>query len=875
MKKFKLIILRMLLFAKLTFVFGFIFGIGLIIYLEAKLPSVESLKSVQLQVPLRIYSNDGKLIAEYGEKRRTPLKIKDIPQTLIDAILATEDVRFYSHPGVDLKGIIRAAVTLIAKGKKEQGASTITMQVARNFFLSRKKTYIRKLNEILLALKIEKDLTKNEILELYLNKIYLGKRSYGVASAAETYYGEKISNLSLAQMAMIAGLPKAPSAHNPLNNPKAALKRREHVLKRMLHYNYITEEEFNIANSKPITAKHYGKVLELHSPYIAEMVRQKLVDVYGEAVYHQGIEVYTTIESKYQNAANKALYRALIEYDQRHGYRGHLKTFELPNNENADLSSLLEKWQAQLKEIPKINKLQPAVVISSNKLKSHIMLSDGTFGDIPFKYMKWAAPALKNQYVGEAPQKPKDVLNVGNVIYVTKANDNFYKLVQIPEVEGAIVSIDPKTGALLSLVGGFDYYIKSRFNRAVQAERQPGSNFKPFIYSAALENGYTAATIINDAPIVEEDPTGEYDWRPQNSSRKFFGPTRLRDGIKFSRNLVSIRLLKAMGISKTIEFLERFGFSKEALPNVLSLALGSGTITPLELATAYCTFPNGGYKVSPYLITKIVNYKKEVIFEHKTKIYQPDPSIYESNDNNVSSNNKDDSTQDNVKNNNSNENDIENLIEQNENFANESNLSNDILNSEIAFQDKEKNITNNEDNKLLDIEKDRILTPETTFIMNSMLQDVIRYGTGKKARHLKRKDLAGKTGSTNEHTDGWFSGFNQQIVTTTWIGFDEPKNLKEYAATAALPMWIYFMEDALKGMPETMPNQPKNIQIIKIDPLTGLLARDEQKNAIFEMFKKDTIPTEYAPLMHNYYDGSKDNNNEYDFSEEQVVDSLF
>ena len=505
-----------------TAILGAISFIILVTYLEANLPSVDMLKDVQLQVPLKIYTADGKLIAEYGEKRRTPLSLDQIPQSLIHAVVATEDRRFYQHPGVDLRGLVRAAVSLLSKGRKEQGGSTITMQVARNFFLTRKKTYIRKVNEILLALKIEQELSKDEILELYLNKIYLGKRAYGVAAAAEVYYGTTAAQLTLAQMAMIAGLPQAPSAINPLNSPKNALKRRAHVLERMFAYNYITQEEYDSAMNEPLSATYHGRPIDLHAPFIAEMVRQELVDTYGESVYDQGLEVTTTIDSRLQTAGNQALNRALLEYDQRHGYRKPIMTLTFSSQHNA--KEELEHWLAQLQNIPRSNNMIPGVVTAIEEKKAWVLLQNNQYIELPWSGLSWARPQLNNMRLGPAPKKAADITKIGDVIYVQQQPNESWRLMQIPDVEGALVALNPDNGAILSLVGGFDYE-HSRFNRATQAERQPGSSFKPFIYGAALEHGFTPASIINDAPIVQEDMSTEYDWRPQNSTKKFYGPT--------------------------------------------------------------------------------------------------------------------------------------------------------------------------------------------------------------------------------------------------------------------------------------------------------------------------------------------------------------
>lgn len=760
---------------KIAATVGIVMGILTIVYLEANLPSVDVLKDVQLQVPLKIFSADGKLIAEYGEKRRTPIKLTEVPPALVHAILSTEDSRFYQHPGVDLKGLMRAVVTLVTQGKKQQGGSTITMQVARNFFLTRKKTYTRKINEILLALKIEQELSKDEILELYLNKIYFGKRAYGVQAAAEVYYGKGVSELRLAQIATIAGLPQAPSAINPLNNPAASLKRRHHVLERMLAFGHITQAEFDQADKAPVTAEFHGRSIELHAPHVAEMVRQQLIGQYGENVYDQGIEVYTTIDSKLQEAGNQAMVRAVLEYDQRHGWRKPRQTFALQPNTAPQED--IQNWLKQLATYPNVSNLQPAVVSAIEDNKIWVLLKNHHFVEIPWKYIEWAKPQLKRGFVGKKPSRAQEVVQVGHLVYVKQVKGNTYQLAQKPEVEGALVAIQPTTGAIKTLCGGFDY-LNSGFNRVIQAERQPGSSFKPFIYAAALENGFTTASIINDAPIVQEDPMGEYDWRPQNHTRKFYGPTRLREGITKSRNLVSIRLLKSVGVDEAIQFISKFGFRVESMPKGLSLALGTASITPLELTTGFSVFANGGHQVTPYLIAKVIDYQDNILFEAN-----PPPICEEDCD---------------------------------DDFAHHA---------------------------------PRVLSTQQAYLMTSMLQDAIRTGTGRRALSLKRRDLAGKTGTTNDQIDAWYAGFNSDLAVTCWMGFDEPRTLREYGGQAALPMWMYYIEQALKDQPEHSLQQPPGLVTVRIDPRTGLLARDGQPDAIYEIFTEDTVPTQVAPTI--------------------------
>jgi penicillin-binding protein 1A len=769
----------------------------IVLYLNAKLPSVESLKDAQLQLPLKIYTLDGKLIGEYGEKRRSPIEIDVVPQQLKLAILATEDSRFYEHNGVDLRGLARAGLRLIVTGTKSQGASTITMQVARNFFLTRKKTFARKLNEILLAIKIEKTFSKDEILELYLNKIYFGKRAYGVEAAARVYYGTSVTELNLAQMAMIAGLPQAPSAINPLNNPKAALKRRTHVLKRMRHYEFISEDLYQNALAAPLSAKYHGRVVDVEAPHVAEMARREIINKFGRKAYTDGFEVYTTIDSKLQTIAQNAVQEGLLEYDKRHGYRGPIDKLNLDENQ---LTSTPKELSKLLNAYKRTQQLIPALVKSVEDDKCQIILPNAQLANLEFKGMKWARKRISRNRIGNVPQSAKDVVSIGDVIYVEPGKTSWV-LSQIPDVQGALVATHPNNGAILALIGGFDFSL-SNFNRANQAARQAGSNFKPFVYAAALESGFTPASIINDAPVVYEDDHLEGFWRPQNDSRKFYGPTRLRVGLTQSRNLVSIRLLQAVGVENALDIVSKFGFDKKNLPHSLSLALGTSTTTPMDIVKGYATFANGGYDVEPFITAYALDDDKNVLYNPSIKSI-----CYDCNTNE----------------------------EQTKKQYFQANNSLDQISLETMKYSE--NIT---------LAK-RVLSPQTAFIMTSILQDAIQSGTGRRARSLNRSDLAGKTGTTNNKVDAWYSGFNQSLATTVWVGFDEPRSINEYGSQAALPIWIKFMGSALKGIKETRPIQPAGLVTVKIDPETGLLARPGQSNAIFEIFQSETAPQKMAP----------------------------
>ncbi|MGL5741540.1 MAG: penicillin-binding protein 1A [Legionella sp.] len=587
-------------------------GSLLYLYLESQLPNVDSLKTVQLQVPLQIFSKEGLLIQEYGEKKRIPVTYDEIPPMLVNALIATEDQRFFEHPGVDIMGLGRATVRMIKTGTKSQGGSTITMQVARNFFLSRKKTFLRKLNEIMLAIKIDRELSKEKILELYLNRIYLGNRAYGVGAAAMVYFGKPLKELNLSELAMIAGLPQAPSTQNPIANPLAAKKRRDHVLERLLEEHYINEEQYQNAINQPITARYHGTPIEVKAPYVAEMIRQSLYDNFGQDAYTKGYKVYTTIDGNLQNTANHVVEKNLIAYDHRHGYRGPVATIGEQDSQS------LNVIQKNMDKYPDLNHLVPAVITEVREKEATATLQNGRTVVIPWAGLSWARPSLKNGWVGKSPTKAMQIVAIGDIVYVHSTKEH-WELAQIPEAESAMVALNPQNGAIEVLVGGFNFQ-KSKFNRATQSSRQPGSSFKPFVYAAALNNGYTLATLINDAPIVVDDPSQPNLWRPHNVNLKFNGPTRLKQALVQSKNLVSIRILDDIGINYTIDFLTRFGFNKKALPRGLSLALGSLSISPMDLTAAYAVFANGGYKIEPYLIDHITDKDGKILLQAKPTV---------------------------------------------------------------------------------------------------------------------------------------------------------------------------------------------------------------------------------------------------------------
>lgn len=744
-----------------VFTLAAIVTLTILYYMEFDLPDIDALNTVQLQVPLQIYTQDKKLIASFGEKRRIPVPYNQIPILLIDAVLATEDQRYFQHNGVDLQGLGRAAVQLVLTGRKSQGGSTITMQVARSFYLSRNKTFGRKLREILLAIKIEHHLSKQKILELYLNKIFLGNRAYGVEAAAQIYYGKHLNELSIDQIAMIAGLPQAPSSLNPLANPEAAKKRRDHVLSRMYEEGYISKADYTTAIQAPINASYHDLPTEVKAPYVAELARQQLEQMYGDSIYTDGFKVYTTIDSALQDDANRSLRKNLLMYDQRHGYRGSVSNLGIPSLDS------MEYWEKQLRKIPTVNGLQPAAVVEMTSKTITVLRSNGDLTIIPWSGLSWARKQINADYLGPMPKSTAQIAKLGDVVYINQT-DNGIQLAQIPKAEAGIVSINPQNGGILALVGGFDYQ-NSKFNRITNAQRQPGSSFKPFVYSAALDKGYTLASIINDAPIVIEQEDNTI-WRPQNNERKFYGPTRLRTAIIESRNLVSIRLLSQIGLSYTVDYLKRFGFSPAQLPPGLSLALGTATVTPLQMAQAYAVFANGGMKVVPFIIDSIVNSQGETIYQAKPL--------------------------------------------------------------EVCNADCKKDVAI----------APRVISEQTAYLMTSAMQDVIERGTARLAKKLNREDLAGKTGTTQNQVDAWFAGFNPDLVTVSWVGFDFNQSLHEFGAQAALPIWIDFMHDALKNKPARIIPEPPGVVSVKINPYNGNRTSNDNPDGIYEYFMEPYLP---------------------------------
>lgn len=717
------------------------------------LPTLEVLTDYHPKIPLRIYSADGFLLGEFGDERRTVVRVADVPKELKQAILAAEDERFYEHSGVDYIGVLRAAYSNFTAGETRQGASTITMQVARNFFLTKEKTLARKFNEALLSFKIEANLTKDEILELYLNQIYLGQRAYGFAAAAQTYYGKSLQQLSLAETAMLAGLPKAPSRFNPVANPKRARQRQQYVLRRMRDLGFISTEQYERADVDAPPVRAYAAEKAIHADYFTEMVRQAVYDRYREEAYSRGLHVFTTLIKSHQDAAHQSLRKGVLDYDRRHGYRGPEATISVPPRAGDD------ELEDLLQDFGEIEGLFPAIVREASPQGVKAYRKGGETVDLTGDALRFVQAALGDKVPVEQRIKR------GSIIRLVEDDKGRWQIGQIPAVEGALVSIDPVDGRLLALVGGFDFD-RNKFNHVTQAVRQPGSAFKPFIYSAALEKGFTAATVINDAPLrFEAGQTGSEAWEPKNYDGSFDGPMRLRTALAKSKNLVSVRIMQAIGPKYAQEYIARFGFDPKLNPPYLTLALGAGGVTPLQMAVGYSAFANGGFRIEPNYITRIVDDRGKVLEE-----WQPTRA---------------------------------------------------------------------------GAGAERIIDPRNAFIMTSLMQDVIRYGTATKAKSLGRSDLAGKTGTTNDFIDAWFAGYQPSLVAVAWIGFDTPRTLGkgETGGQAALPIWIGYMAKALKGVPEAKLSPPAGVLSVKINPESGL--RDAgPTGTLAEYFFQEFLPAE-------------------------------
>ncbi len=786
------------------------------------LPDVAHLSEVQLQMPMRVFTSDGQLVAEYGEKRREPVFISEVPDILSNAIIASEDQHFYSHPGVAWQGLARAGLHLVKTGKKGPGGSTITMQVARNFFLTRDRTYARKLTEIFLSLKIERELAKDQILELYINKIYLGQRAYGFAAAARVYYNKDIGDLTLPEAAMLAGLPKAPSTFNPIVNPERATIRRNYVLGRMLDLGMISATDYTSAKNAPVTASQYVVKPDVEANYVGEMARTRIKNLFGDTWATAGYRVFTTIDSKAQEAANLALRNALYNYELRHGYQGPVDTLDPEILADADL--LFE----QLDTYPEYGDLMPAAVVAVSPEQAVVITREGAEFSFDLAAVEWARERISVDERGDEITAVNEVLNVGDVINIQMRNDGTARFVQEPSVEGAFVSVSPTTGQIQALVGGFDYY-RSKFNRVTQARRQPGSTFKPFIYSAALEYGDTPATIYNDAPVVFHDAALEGEWRPQNYSGRFFGPTRLREALVKSRNLVSIRVLREITVPFAIDHAKRFGFEEQHMPPDLSLSLGSASVTPMELASSFGVFANGGYKIEPHFIERIEDPRGNVIYTAPKVVLcdDCDPAVKSTMVEEMRAETLGLSTR-------------PTLVAEVDPDTGE--ISSDYDPREAVMQ--------------LDIvNAPLVVDPRNAYIMNSMMRDVVRRGTARRAGEaLGRSDLGGKTGTTNNQLDAWFSGFSKDHVAAAWIGSDglDPLGRGEAGGVAALPIWTEYMQTMLQGVEDEPLPEPEGLERVRIDWKSGQpSAGDSGGETLLEYFYAENQPevtkTQAAP----------------------------
>jgi penicillin-binding protein 1A len=732
-------------------------------FLESEIPDAAELRDVRTQLPLAVLSRDGKLIAQIGEQRRIPVGWEEIPPLLVDAFLAAEDDRFFVHPGVDWQGLVRAAATNLSAGGVREGGGTITMQLARNTVLTSERTLRRKLKEVFLALRLEREFSKQEILTLYLNRIFLGQRAYGVGAAAQVYFDKRPAELTLAEAALIAGLPRSPSRDNPVASIERAHDRRAYVLRRLVETGKITAAERDAAAAVPIVGRIHGPVIELDAPYVAEMARLEMVRMHGDAALTEGFRVTTTVDSRLQVAADAAARRTMLAYERRHGYRGPVGRLEA--SVLADATALASAWR----EYPDRGGLVVGLVESVLERSALVRRRDGVVVELGWDDLSWARAALPEDRLGPSPKLASDVLAAGDVIYLEPLEDGRHRLAQLPAVAGALVALEPRDGAIVALVGGFDYGT-SKYNRAVQARRQPGSSFKPFVYSAALERGFTPASLINDAPIVMSGGAGTEEWRPQNISKRFYGPTPLREALVRSRNVVSIRLLRATGVGPALRHIGAFGFGAEALPANLTLALGTGQVTPLEMTRGFAVFANGGFLVTPYLIERVADRNGDSVFQAEPAVACADCP--------------------------------------------------DEAAAPLA------------------------ISPANAYVMTDVMTDVIQRGTAQAAKSLGRRDLAGKTGTTNDRRDAWFVGYNADVAAAAWIGFDQERSLgdNEEGGRTALPMWIGFMQEALRDRPEHRLPEPPGVVRMWVDRSTGRPTAAGASGALFEAFLETHVP---------------------------------
>lgn len=848
---------RLFIFTLICIILGVSTIFGFYYYVKPELPDVATLRDVELQTPMQIFSQDGKLISQFGEKRRIPVTYDEIPRHLVEALIATEDSRFYEHPGIDPIGITRAAIVVAMSGSAKQGASTITQQLARNFFLSNEKKIMRKIKEIFIAIHIEQLLSKEEIMELYVNKIFLGHRSYGFGAAARVYFGKDLPDLTLSEIATLAGMPKAPSTMNPIYSIERATNRRNVVLRRMLNEKYITQAEFDEASNEQLVSKYHGAEIELSAPYVAEVARAWMVERYGEDAYTSGMKVYTTVDSKLQKAANQAAIKNLLSYDERHGYRGAEKVLWQTAQSAWDHDKIVKHLKSQ----PTYGDLVPAVVTAVDSKSAKVWVKNQGEGTIEWQGMNWARKFLTDDRQGPAPSQAKEILAVGEQVWVrheaitgdevseeateesvTAESDTpvVWRLSQVPNANTAFVAMNPNNGAVLSMVGGFNF-VHNKFNRATQSIRQVGSGIKPFIYSAAIEKGLTLASLINDAPINQWDKSQGTAWRPKNSPPTYVGPTRLRIGLAQSKNVMAVRVLREVGLDDTRNYLTRFGFDIDEVPRSETIALGAGSLTPMKVAQGYSVFANGGYYVEPFYISRVETPFGETEFEATPKVVC-----------------KEDCKQ---------------------------TITTDPMADEFAEQDVDAKVQY----------APQVISEQNAFLVREMMYSNIWgggdwsagtgwNGTGWRAQPLKRRDIGGKTGTTNDSKDTWYSGYGPGMVATVWVGFDNHnRNLghtkansnlgknqitgAEAGAKTAEPAWVDFMGTALAGVPAQRKEIPENIVRVRIDRDTGLLTNKYDSSSMFEYFEKGTEPTEYIT--------ERFNDDIYSTSSGETVEELF
>lgn len=792
---------RLFWFFVLLFAVGTAVGCYFLLEVEKELPNIEQLKNVEFETPMEIYSNDGKLMSVFGEIKRKPISISEVPQKLIQAVIAIEDQRFYTHKGFDPVGIMRAAFEFAKTGQKKQGASTITQQVAKNFFLTRERTFKRKLIELMISLKIEQELDKDQIMELYLNKIALGHNTYGVAAAAEIYFGKELKELTIGEMAVLAGLPKAPSTYNPISHPNNSKMRRNLVLQKMYEQQFITRDEYDKAVAEPIETKYHEIEIEFQSDYVAEMTRQRIIDNFGEKVSRQGIKVYTTVNSHDQALADMAVFKGLMDYDRRHGYRGPAAVLWDSKEKPWDDDKIKEHLDKQ----QTYSFLLPAVVLEVGNKEATVAIKGNKTGVIGWDGIKWAGKFLTDRRIGNPPKSAKDVLKPGHQIYVYTDENDVLRLAQIPAAQAALISLDSHNGAIKAVVGGFSFK-QSKFNRAEQAKRQAGSNIKPFVYSAALNNGYTLSTLVLDAPISSWETGKKSGWSPKNSPNVYDGPITVREALAKSKNVVAVRLLRGTGLKKVVQHLDNFGLTVGKIYQNDPLALGSLDVTPLQIVRGYAAISNGGFLINPYIVDRIEDAQGNVLFKANPIIACP--------------------------------------------------MCKDHVLDELSYSDgKGHRIA------------PQIISHANAFLVSEAMHTGIYggadrglrsfNGTGWRTAKLmpKRKDFSGKTGTSNDSRDCWFSGLNSNYVTTVWTGFDnQQRNLgREAGATVAQPIWNYFMVPFMSDKPESPVLKPHNVITRRVDKYSGLFVGEGAGNSRNEFFEINTDPAEKSVGTHSYF----------------------